>query len=306
MRWILTLATALLFAAGCGKSEPVGGGSADGGRGAGDGGAGKVFYFTAIPDQNTTELQEKYDPVAAYLSEELGVTVKYRPSADYGASVEMFKNGDVHLAWFGGLTGCQARAAVDGARAIAQGKEDPNFISYFIANKSSGLKPSADFPMELSKLTFAFGSEKSTSGRLMPEFYIRKFTGKTPREFFEKQPQFSGSHDKTIEMVAAGTVQAGVLNYKVYEKRTQKVKDIDPETAFIVWKTPPYADYNMTAHPELDEMFGDGFIDRLQAALVGMDDPKLLDAFGRSALITAKNEDFDGIVNTAKELGLLR
>ncbi|MHC4958864.1 MAG: putative selenate ABC transporter substrate-binding protein [Planctomycetota bacterium] len=305
MRWTLLL-TAFLFVIGCDKSEPAGGDADSTNAGCGGGAAEKVFYFTAIPDQNTTELKAKYDPVAAYLSKELSVTVKYRASADYGASVEMFKNGDVHLAWFGGLTGCQARAAVDGARAIAQGKEDPNFISYFIANTSTGLQPSADFPMGIGKLTFAFGSEKSTSGRLMPEFYIRKHTGKSPREFFSKQPQFSGSHDKTIEMVAAGSVQAGVLNYKVYEKRTKQVKDIDPDVAVIVWKTPPYADYNFTAHPELDTMFGDGFIEKLQNALVAMDDANLLNAFGRSALIPAENKDFDGIAATAKELGLLR
>ena len=70
-----------------------------------------TLYFSAIPDQGGTELTEKFGKVADYLSAELGVPVRYRPASDYGASVEMFKNGDIHLAWFGGLTGCQARAA---------------------------------------------------------------------------------------------------------------------------------------------------------------------------------------------------
>ena len=95
----------------------------------------KTLRFTAIPDEKTTELAEKYAPVAAYLSEQLGVPVEYVAAASYPASVEMFKNGDVHLAWFGGLSGLQARQAVQGARAIAQGKEDLEFASYFIAHK---------------------------------------------------------------------------------------------------------------------------------------------------------------------------
>ena len=290
MRWALGVFCGLA-ALGCGGAGP-------------SGAAQDVLYFTAIPDQNTTELAEKYAPVARYLSAKLGVTVRYRPAADYGASVEMFKNGDVHLAWFGGLTGCQARAAVNGARAIAQGAEDPKFVSYFIAHRSTGLTESKDFPTNIADLTFAFGSEKSTSGRLMPEFHIRKHTNKSPREFFRKTPQFSGSHDKTIELVAAGTVQAGVVNYRVYEKRV--ARDISRDDAVIVWRTPPYADYNWTAHPGLEKNFGPGFIDRLQTVLVGITDPDILAAFQRSSLIKASNKDFEGIARVARNLNLLR
>ena len=76
-----------------------------------------ALRFTAIPDQNTTELERKFAPVADYLTGELGVPVEYVASRDYQASVEMFKNGEIQLAWFGGLTGVQARHAVEGARA---------------------------------------------------------------------------------------------------------------------------------------------------------------------------------------------
>ncbi|MBC8369101.1 MAG: PhnD/SsuA/transferrin family substrate-binding protein, partial [Planctomycetes bacterium] len=121
--------------------------------------------FTAIPDTNSSELEAKFKPVAAYLTKKLGVPVEYIPTADYSASVEMFKNGDVQLAWFGGLSGAQARAAVDGAQAIAQGVEDPNFKSYFVVNASTGITKSDDFPQQLKGLSFTLGSPKSTSGR---------------------------------------------------------------------------------------------------------------------------------------------
>jgi phosphonate transport system substrate-binding protein len=75
--------------------------------------------FSAIPDQNTTELQEKFKPLEAYLTAILGVPVRFVPARDYQASVEMFVNGDIDLAWYGGLTGVQARNKVPGARARA-------------------------------------------------------------------------------------------------------------------------------------------------------------------------------------------
>jgi phosphonate transport system substrate-binding protein len=264
-----------------------------------------VLKFTAIPDQNTTKLTAKFRPLADVLSETLGVTVEYVPARDYQASVEMFRNGDVHLAWFGGLTGVQARNAVPGARAIAQGAADPEYFSYFIANASTGLERSDAFPLAIKDLSFTFGSESSTSGRLMPEFFIRQASGQGPAEFFSQPFGFSGSHDKTVELVASGRYQAGVVNYKVYDKRVASGAT-DPEVVKIIWKTPFYADYNFTVHPALETLFGAGFIDRLQAALVGIDDPSLLSALPRDRLIPARNEEFAGIADVARELGMLR
>ncbi|MEZ4386759.1 MAG: putative selenate ABC transporter substrate-binding protein [Candidatus Krumholzibacteriia bacterium] len=264
-----------------------------------------TLKFTAIPDQNTTELLQRFQPMAAYLGEKLGVPVEYVPARDYQASVEMFRNGDVQLAWFGGLTGVQARLAVPGARAIAQGQEDPEYYSDFIVNRSTGLEPSDQFPMGIKDLTFTFGSESSTSGRLMPEYYIRTLGGAAPAEFFSQPFGFSGSHDKTVELVESGRYQAGVVNYKVYDKRVEN-GDTDPEVVRVIWQTPPYADYNFTAHPALETMYGAGFTDRLQQVLIAMDDPQLLAALPRERLIPARNEEFDGIEAVARELGMVR
>ena len=289
MKRILALALISVFCARSAPAEPA-----------------DALRFTAIPDHNASELKAKYDPVAAYLSVRLGIKVEYVPAADYQASVEMFTNGDVLLAWFGGLTGVQARRAVTGSRAIVQGKEDPEYYSYFIAHSSTGLERSEEFPKGIARLPFSFGSESSTSGRLMPEFFIRKHSGESAAEFFDQPAGFSGSHPKTVELVAAGTaVKAGAVNYKTYDAMVADGK-IDPATCKIIWRTPFYADYNMTAHPSIDEKFGEGTIDRLQEALIAIDDAQLLGAFQRVGLVAANNSDFEGIADVAIELGMLR
>lgn len=262
--------------------------------------------FSGIPNQNTTELNEKYKPLAEHLSKELGVKVEYVPSVDYNASVDAFKNGDLQLCWFGGYTGVQAREAVKGAKAIACGKRDTAFKSYFIAHKDAGLSKSAEFPLAMQGKTFTFGSAQSTSGRLMPEYHIRKATKLSPKEFFGAEPNYSGSHDKTIELVAAKSFDFGVVDYTVYEKRVAE-KKIDPNQVVIVWETPPYADYNFTAHPVLEERYGKGFTDKLQKALVAIADEKLLAAMDRKdGLIACDDKLFDELKKTAKEIGLLR
>ena len=263
-----------------------------------------ILRFSAIPDQDESRLREKFAPVAAYLSRTLGVPVQYVHATKYSDAVDLFKNGDVQLAWFGGLTGVQARHAVEGARAIAQGAEDPEFYSYFIAHRDTGIERETSFPSAIEGRRFTFGSMGSTSGRLMPEYFIRENTGKAPREFFDSI-SFSGSHDRTAELVASGRFEVGTLNYKVYERRVREGRT-DPDVVRVIWKTPLYADYNFTAHPVLDTRYGVGFTDRLQRALVEMKDPALLSAFPRTALIAANSEDFDAIREVARQLDFIR
>ena len=139
----------------------------------------------------------------------------------------------------------------------------------------------------------------------MPEYFIKQNTGKSPMEFFAQPFGFSGSHDKTCELVESGRFQAGVVNYKVYEKRVAS-GELDPEVCRIIWKTPFYADYNFTAHPELEKTFGAGFTARLQGVLTGIEDEALLSALPRKKLIPARSEEFDGIADVARELGMIR
>src|SRR5688572_25903939 len=187
----LTLSFSLSVLAGCGTEagKPAAAGKT--------GPDAPTLYFSAIPDANKSELTEGFGRWAEHLGKELGVPVKYRPATDYTASVEAFKNGDIQLAWFGGVTGVQARRAVKGARAIAQGKTDPMFYSYFVANSSTGIQPSDTFPMALAGKNFTFGPETSTSGRVMPEFFIREATKKSPADFFGHPNKHTKGHDVT-------------------------------------------------------------------------------------------------------------
>ena len=297
----IAIATSALTLSSCGDKDKKADADGDGGSGT------KSLVITAIPDEKVSDQEAKFQALKDYLANELDIEVSFSISADYSAAVERFKNGEVHLVWFGGLTGVQARKAVPGARAIAQGDVDPNYLSYFIAHKSTGLQPSEEFPEAIKDMTFTFGSKSSTSGRLMPTYFIIEKTGKAPEDFFSKPVQFqaTGGHDATARAVASGKVQVGALSYKKYDSMV-KDGEISAEDAPIIWKTPFYADYNLTAHPALNEMYGDGFLDKLQKVLVDCEDAEVLKAFNRDDLIPAKNEDFEGIYEVAKKVGIMR
>ena len=261
------------------------------------------FVFTAIPDEDESQLRDRFDKVAAYLSKELDVEVKYIPVKSYAAAVTAFRNDQVQLAWFGGLSGVRARNLVEGSEAIAQGFEDQAFETYFIAHSSTGLKESANFPKEMAGKTFTFGSKGSTSGRLMPEYHIRQIFDKAPKDVFSKVG-FSGNHSKTIALVQSGAYQVGAVNFQVWKKDLAAGK-IDPNKVSIIWTTPTYPDYQWSIRGDVDKRWSTGFKQRVTDALLGMKDKDLLASFPRSSFIPASNSDYEPILKVGKEIKLI-
>ncbi len=263
----------------------------------------KTLRFSAIPDHGQTELRVKFDKVAKYLSEKLGVPVEYKVSLDYIGTVDLFVGGDIEFAWFGGLTGANARRWVPGAEAVVCGEMDKHFKSYFVAHKDTGLKFSKDFPLGMKGKTFAFGSETSTSGRLMPQHFIQQHTGQSPKTFF-KSFAYSQSHPNTLKWVESGRVEVGAVNFGTYEERVAN-KQIDPSVCVKIWETPEYYDYNITVHPNVETKFGKGFTKKLTEAFLEMSDPELLSAFKRKKMVPCKSSDFDPIMAVAEDSNLL-
>ncbi len=263
-----------------------------------------TLVFTAIPDQDETRLMARFTRVADYLQEKLGVPVKYLPLKSYPAAVTAFTNNQVQLAWFGGFTGVQARRQVPGSEAIAQGAEDVAFKSYIIANVKTGLQASKDLPKSIAGKSFTFGSRASTSGRLMPEFFIRQeFGGSTPDEIFSRVG-FSGDHSRTIQLVQSGAYDVGVLDYSVWDL-DKKAGKVDESQVKVIWESPTYPDYNWTIRGDVDAAYGAGFKDRVGGALLAIADKNILEQFGRSKFIPAKNDDYKPIEEVGKATQLL-
>ena len=275
--------------------------------------AAQVLRISAIPDQNPERLNRLYELVAAELSDQLGVQLRYVPVIDYTAAVTGFRRGDLDLVWFGGLTGVQARLQTPEAVVLAQRDVDARFRSVFIANRQAlkDLKPFTSIA-ELSQLKnkrFSFGSESSTSGRLMPQFFLAK-AGVEPKDFSGGQPGFSGSHDATIALVQSGAYEAGALNEQVWESRLKEGK-VDTSKVVLLWRTPTYPDYHWVAQGNLNKRFGAGFTSKLQQALLELspDQPRqaqVLEVFGAKKFIKAPVDQYASIESVGRQLGKIR
>ena len=271
----------------------------------------KVLRIGAIPDQNQDVLDKRFNLFSRELSNSLDIEVKYVPVINYVAAVTGFRTNDLDLVWFGGLSGIQARLQTPGAIVIAQRDIDKEFKSVFIVNKKLKLDSISNKKglKKLKNLRFTFGSENSTSGRLMPEYFLND-AGVKIKNFKGKRAGFSGSHDATIALVNSGSFDAGALNKQVWEnnlknnpKRTKNVS--------IFWTTPHYVDYHWVAQGNLDNRFGKDFTKELKSIILNLDikkqeHKKILDMFNAKKFIEAEASEYKKIEEIARKLKKIR
>ncbi len=270
----------------------------------------RVLKISAIPDQDPSKLTTINTAMAVYLSTALDRKVEYVPVTDYAASVSLFKTGDLDMVFFGGLTGVQARLQTPGAVLLAQRDIDDAFQTVFIANAGAKLAAVSDVKelAELKGKRFTFGSESSTSGRLMPEYFLDQ-AGLSSATDFSGPAGFSGSHDKTIDLVQAGTYDAGALNLQVWKKR-KDAGTVDTTKVVELLVSPPYHDYHWMAGPDTDERFGAGFTARVSDALLALDytnptHAKLLDLYGAKKFIATSAGNYTEIEEIGRKLNLI-
>lgn len=305
-RHLLLGSVGVLALTACGTGSTPSSGASSGSGAAAPGG---TLVISAIPDQDPEKLGRLYPALATLLAKATGLEVTYLPVTDYPAVVRGFEVGDIALSWMGGLTGVQARSRVEGARAIAQRDIDASFHSLFIASTGSGLTPftEASGLKSLAGHTFTFGSETSTSGRLMPQYFMQQ--GGLDLGALKGKPAFSGSHDATIEAVVSGSFEVGAVNEQVWNK-TKDAGKVDLSKVVVLWRTPGFADYHWLARPDLDAKLGAGTTQKITDALLALDvtkpdDAAVLDLFGAKKFIPTQNSNYDQIETVAKELGLL-
>ena len=259
-----------------------------------------VLKVSAIPDEAPTELQRKFKPLGEYLSQATGMKVVFTPVSDYAAVVESLATKKLDLAWLGGFTYVQAKIRTNGtAIPIVQRAEDAVFTSQFIT-ADPNIKTLAD----LKGKTFAFGAPSSTSGSLMPRYFLLK-DGLNPEKDF-KTVAYSGAHDATVAFVAAGKAEAGVLNTSVWDKLVES-KKVDTSKVRVFATTPPYYDYNWTVRGDLDP----AIIKKLTDAFLALDPAKpehkaIMDLQRASKFIPTHSSNYDGTETAAKSAGLLK
>ena len=258
-----------------------------------------VLRVSAIPDENPTELQRKFKPLGDYLAKATGLKVEFTPVTDYAASVEGLVNKRLDMVWFGGFTFVQANVRSKGAiTPLVQRAEDEKFRSVFITTSKDINKLE-----DLKGKTMSFGSESSTSGHLMPRYYL--LAAKINPDTDLKRIAFSGAHDATVAAVGGGKVDAGALNISVWEKLLAE-KKVDPAVR-VFYTTPGYYDYNWSVrsdmNPALQKKITDAFLALDKSTPEGKE---ILELQRASKFIPTKAGNYGDIEKAAHNAGLLK
>ncbi len=262
--------------------------------------AAETLRVSAIPDEAPTELQRKFKPLGEYLAKQLGMEVKFVPVADYPAVVESLASDRLDLAWLGGFTFVQVHLKDPTVTPLVQREQDAQFTSKFIT-----ADPNVKSLADLKGKSFAFGSISSTSGSLMPRYFMLKQDNIKPEDYFSRVA-YSGAHDATVAWVQAGKVDAGVLNASVWQKLVDAGK-VDTSKVKVFATTPTYFDYNWTVRGNIDPALKE----KIKQAFLALDPANpahkaILDLQAASRFIETKAENYVGTEQAAREAGLLK
>jgi phosphonate transport system substrate-binding protein len=281
VRVMRTPALMLFLAVACGRSGPA-----------------QPLRVSMIPTTDPGKATREMQPLVDYLSRKTSAPVQITIPTNYAAVVEALVNDQVDIAHLGGFTYVQAskRASV---KPLAQRERDRNFHSFFITQPGSPIQSLSD----LKGRSFAFGDVNSTSGHLMPEYFMRE--NKVDPEVIAKAI-YTGGHDATLLAVANGKVDAGALDEAVFQRMTSQGK-VDPARMRVFWTTPPFFDYVWVARKGLDPKLANA----VRESFLALDpaDPQqkqILDTLAASKYIPANDSDYDKLRQAAIQAGLLK
>lgn len=287
-RLILVLASIaiLLASVGCKTRGSTGGASSE------------TLRVSMIPTTDPGKVLRESQPLVAYLERETGAKINLTVPTNYAAVVEAIANDQVDIAYLGGFTYVQA-AKRSGVVPLVQRERDRNFHSVFITHKDSGINTLDD----LKGHQFAFGDVNSTSGHLMPEYFMRQ--AKVDPEVISKAI-YTGGHDATALAVANKKADAGALDETVYQKMTTEGK-LDAAQVRVFYTTPAFFDYVWVARKTLDPKIAESFASAMLKLDAGETTQKpILDLLNATNYVKAEDRNYDRLRQAAADAGLLK
>jgi len=257
-----------------------------------------ALRVSLIPTTDPGKMLRENQPLVDLLSKAAGQPVTLTIPTNYAAVVEALVNDQLDVAHLGGFTYVQARKRA-GVVPLVQRDRDQQFHSLFITQPGSPIQNLAD----LKGHSFAFGDVNSTSGHLMPEYYLRQ--EKVDPEVIAKA-LYTGGHDATLLAVANGKVDAGALDEQVFQRLTSEGK-VDPAKVRVFWTTPPFFDYVWVARKGVDPKVAEA----IAQAFLSLDASKpehqpILAVFSAKKYVRADDASYEKLREAATSAGLLR
>ncbi|MBN2232295.1 MAG: phosphonate ABC transporter substrate-binding protein [Deltaproteobacteria bacterium] len=197
----------------------------------------KEINFGIISTDSTEALKKGFAPFLADMEKALGIPVKPFFAGDYAGVIEAMRFNKVHVAWFGNKSAIEAVDRSNGEVFAQQvdANGDPGYWSLIITHKDSGIESIDDIIKRGSELVFGNGDVNSTSGYLIPSYYLWAKNNIDPRKHFKVAR--NANHAANVMAVAMKQVDFATNNTESLAKFQKKHPEMADKIR-VLWKSP--------------------------------------------------------------------
>lgn len=197
----------------------------------------KEINFGIISTESAQNLKSQWTPILADMEKKTGMKVKAFFATDYAGIIEGMRFNKVQVAWFGNKSAMEAvdRASGEIFAQMLNADGTKGYYSHLIVNKDSKLQNVQDVLANAKNLSFGNGDPNSTSGFLVPSYYVFAQNHVDPKSAFKVMR--SSNHESNAMAVANKQVDVATNN----SEEMDKMKDGAPEKFAqirIVWTSP--------------------------------------------------------------------
>lgn len=265
--------------------------------------------FGILSTESQDNMKPKVEPFVDVLEAELGRPVNAFYATDYAAVIEGMGAGKVQLAWLGGKSYVSAaeRSDAEAFARVINADGTKGYYAYLITNVDNPILKDIDIEkgngdeyvtQNASELNFAFNDPESTSGFLVPSYYVFAKRGINPNEAF-KQLTFAGSHEATAQAVANNQVDVATNN----SEQLVNLEQSDPEARQkiqVIWTSPEIPSDPIAYRKDLPDCLKT----QIKDFFYSYNDPAVLEPLGWKAFEAAQDADWNTIreLNVGKEI----
>ncbi len=208
------------------------------------------LVFGAVPSEESTALEQSYEPIVAVLEQELGIDVEFFQATDYAGMIEAQMAGNADLVQYGPFSYVIAKnngAEIEAFAAMVDEEGgEPGYQSYAITTPDSGIESLADFAGK----TVCFVDPSSTSGYLYPSAGLLE-EGIDPTS--DVEPVFAGGHDASVIAVDNGDCEAGFAFDTMVTETAVNDLGIAEGAIEVVWESEVIAGSPLAVRTDLPE-----------------------------------------------------
>jgi phosphonate transport system substrate-binding protein len=197
----------------------------------------KEISFGVISTDSASAQRDRWEPFFRDMEKQTGLTVKSFYAPDYAGVIEAMRFNKVQVAWFGNKAAMEAvdRASGEVFAQVVFADGAVGYTSYLITQKDSPYNNVDDVIKNGKSINFGIGDPNSTSGFLVPTYYIFAKRNIEARDTFKTVR--NASHGVNLQAILAKQLDVATNNSEEIDRLTA-TKPESAQDIKIIWKSP--------------------------------------------------------------------